>query len=130
MNISPKAQAIIRELLARHGISVYDIAAIPEGQELPGSSYLGELESMSGYITTPTSVYEFWFDWEDGHYSLGEEDGSWQEVTDETEYEAQITREIQRRLCKQLELATRAERTGLYPTREQTPRLHHGFSSL
>ena len=97
-----EAQAIIRELLARHRISVYEIEAIPEGKELPGSSYPDELESMSGYITTPTSVYEFWFDWQDDHYTLGEEDGSWQEVHDETEREAKITREIQRRLREKL----------------------------
>jgi hypothetical protein len=102
MYISPKAHAIIQELLARHGISVYEIEAIPEGKELPGSSYPGELKSMSGYVTTPTRVYEFWFDWEDDHYTLGEEDGSWQEVVDETEDEAQVTREIQRRLREQL----------------------------
>ena len=102
MYISPKARAIIQELLARHGISVYEIDAIPEGKELPGSSYPGELKSMSGYVITPTSVYEFWFDWEDGHYTLGEEDGNWQEAEDETEYDAQITRKIQRRLREQL----------------------------
>ena len=57
---------------------------------------------MSGYITTPSTVYEFWFDWENGHYSLGEEDGSWQEVKNQTEHEAKITREIQQRLRKTL----------------------------
>jgi len=98
MYISPKASVIIRELLARHGISVYEIEATPEGDELPGSTYPGELRSMSGYVTTPTSVYEFWFDWENGHYTLGEEDGSWQEVKDQTEREAAITRAIQQRL--------------------------------
>jgi hypothetical protein len=61
----------------------------------------GELKSMSGYVTRPTSVYEFWFNWKDGHYTLSEEDGSWQEVEDETEDEAKVTREIQRRLFKQ-----------------------------
>jgi len=120
MNISPKAHTIIQELLARHRISVYEIEAISEGKELPGSSYPGELKSMSGYVTTPTSVYEFWFDWEDGHYTLGEEDGSWQEVHDETEDEAQITREIQQRLRKQLEQATvRVDRAAPYPARGQ-----------
>lgn len=102
MHINPKASAIIRELLARHGISVYEIEAIPEGDELPGSTYPGELKSMSGYVTTPTTVYEFWFDWEDGHYTLGEEDGSWQEVKDQTEREAKITREIQQRLREKI----------------------------
>jgi hypothetical protein len=102
MYISPKANAIIKELLARHGISVYEIEAIPEGKELPGSTYPGELKSMSGYVTTPTRVYEFWFNWKDDHYTLGEEDGSWQEVEDETEREAKITREIQQRLGRKL----------------------------
>lgn len=102
MYISPKARRIIQELLARHGIFVYEIEAIPEGKELPGSSYPGELKSMSGYITTPTTVYEFWFNWKDGHYTLGEEDGSWQEVEDQTEREANVTREIQRRLREKL----------------------------
>jgi hypothetical protein len=102
MYISPKANAIIHDLLARHGISVYEIEATPEGDELPGSTYPGELKSMSGYVTTPTSVYEFWFDWENGHYTLGEEDGSWQEVKDQTEREAKITCAIQQRLRKKL----------------------------
>jgi hypothetical protein len=98
MYISPKASGIIQELLARHGISVYEIDAIPEGKELPGSTYPGELKSMSGYITTPDKVYDFWFDWENGHYTLGEEDGYWGEVKDQTEHEERIFREIQQRL--------------------------------
>ena len=102
MYISPKAITIIRELLARHEISTYEIEAIPEGDELPGSTYPGELKSMSGYVTTPSTVYEFWFDWQDGHYTLGEEDGSWQEVKDQTEREVRITREIQQRLREKL----------------------------
>ena len=57
---------------------------------------------MSGYVTTPTTVYEFWFDWEDDHYTLGEEDGTWQEVRDQTEHEAKITHAIQRRLREKL----------------------------
>jgi hypothetical protein len=102
MYISTKASGIIHELLAHHGISTYEIEAIPEEDELPGSTYPGELKSMSGYVTTPTTVYEFWFDWEDGHYTLGEEDGSWQEVRDQTEREAKVTHEIQRRLREKL----------------------------
>ena len=102
MYIRPKAEAIIRELLARHGIFVYEIDAIPEGKELPGSTYPGELKSMSGYITTLDKVYDFWFDWEDGHYTLGEEDGYWGEAKDRTEDEMRITREIQRRLRETL----------------------------
>lgn len=102
MYISPKASAIIHELLAHHGISVYEIAAIPEGDELPGSTYPGELKSMSGYITTMDKVYDFWFDWEDGHYTLGEEDEYWGEVQDQTEDEAEITRATQRRLRETL----------------------------
>jgi hypothetical protein len=107
MYISPKASAIIHQLLANHGISAYEIDAIHEGDELPGSTYPGELKSMSGYIITPSTVYEFWFDWEDGHYTLGEEDGSWQEVKDETEREAKITREIQRRLREKIALGSK-----------------------
>lgn len=99
MHISQKAREIIRGLLARHGITTYEIEAIPEGKELPGSTYPGELKSMSGYIITPTAIYEFWFDWEDGHYTLGEEDGCWQEITqEENDRDAQITRAIQKRL--------------------------------
>ncbi len=51
-----------------------------EGKQLPGSTFPWEIESMSGYVVTPTNVYRFWLDWFEGHYTLGEEDGIWREM--------------------------------------------------
>jgi hypothetical protein len=77
LRLEPKEAEVIRQLTACHNIHVYEVEAISEGKQLPGGTFPGELQSMSGYIITPTTVYNFWFDWVDGHYSLGEEDGNW-----------------------------------------------------
>jgi hypothetical protein len=97
LHIDAKTKTIIHGLLAKHGISVYEIEAIPEGTIVEGD-YPGELKAMSGYIITSVSIYAFWFKWQDGKYTLGEEDGSWQEMKDESGRDAEITRTIQRRL--------------------------------
>ena len=53
---------------------------VSEGEDLPGGTYEGEIESVSGTIVTATAVYGFWLDWIDGHYTLGDEQSSWMEV--------------------------------------------------
>ncbi|GER89986.1 hypothetical protein KDW_41480 [Dictyobacter vulcani] len=35
---------------------------------------------LSGAIVTATAVYGFWLDWVDGHYTLGDEQGSWRKI--------------------------------------------------
>lgn len=82
MKINEKEASIFRELLSHHGINTYVVEAIPEGYDLPGGSYPGEIHSMSGIIITPTSAYDFWLDWENGAYTLGEEDGYWEELSE------------------------------------------------
>jgi hypothetical protein len=52
---------------------------VGEGKQLPGSTYPSEIESISGSVITPTTIYDFWFDWFDDHYTLGEEKGYWEE---------------------------------------------------
>jgi hypothetical protein len=48
---------------------------------LPGSTYPWEIESFSGYIITPTGIYAFWLDWHNEHYTLGEQEGLWREIS-------------------------------------------------
>jgi hypothetical protein len=80
-NLSSREEEIIRQLLSGHGIVEYELAEmVNEGQTLPGSSYPGEIEAISGYVVTATSVYMFWLDWYQGHYTLGEHRGFWEEV--------------------------------------------------
>ncbi len=73
---------IIRQLLAKHNITYYEIVgAVEEGQALPGSAGPRDLEALSGYVVTSTTAYSFWLDWENGTYTLGEQDGTWRELT-------------------------------------------------
>lgn len=73
--------AMIKQLLAEHGITDYEIiGAVNEGKPLPGSTYPGEIEEISGWIVTATSVYFFWLDWFEGRYTLGEHRGFWEEI--------------------------------------------------
>lgn len=73
-------EEVLRTLLAQKGITKYQLFEVTqEGKQLPGSTFPLEIESMSGYVVTPTKVYSFWLDWVDGHYTLGEEDGIWRE---------------------------------------------------
>lgn len=75
--LTPKEEEIIRQLLAERGITVYKVSDTEsEGKTLPGSSYPGEIESISGYIVTATTVYLFWLDWEYEHYTLGDQEVS------------------------------------------------------
>jgi hypothetical protein len=72
---------IIHQLLMERGITEYEIiGATPEGKDLPGSTYDGEIESVSGTVVTATTAYDFWLDWFEGNYTLGEHRGFWEEV--------------------------------------------------
>lgn len=79
--LTQKEEQIIRDLLAERGITKYQLfELIGEGKNLPGSTYAWEIESLSGYVITPTSVYTFWLDWENEQYSLGEPQGLWKKL--------------------------------------------------
>jgi hypothetical protein len=97
--LSGREEVILRWLLEKKEITTYEIVgATPAGRELPGSVYPGEVESWYGYVVTATAVYFFQLDWLDGHYTLGEEDGLWQQVNpDQTDEQARIG-EAQERL--------------------------------
>ena len=83
-NLTHKEEDILRQLLNQHGISRYEIVgAVGEGKSLPGSSYPGEIESLSGTVVTPTTAYSFWLDWENNNFTLGEEDDTWSELSPE-----------------------------------------------
>ena|SRR5438552_18076732 len=87
-DLSPKEKEIIHTLLMDHGIvGDYEISVTNfEGKELPGSTYPYEVESKEGYIVTPSKAYSFWFDWYDDHYTLGHEEGTWEEIDDIDEH--------------------------------------------
>jgi hypothetical protein len=69
--LTAREAEIIRQLLAEHGITEYEIiGATPEGKDLLGSTYDGEIELLSGTAVTATTVYSFWLDWEEGGYTL------------------------------------------------------------
>jgi hypothetical protein len=75
---------IIQATLERKGIVRYCITAnYGEGRELPGHAEAGETIAEAGVVVTPERAYRFWMGWADGQYTMGEEDGSWHEVTPE-----------------------------------------------
>ncbi len=77
---TPQEEELLRTLLAQKGITRYQLfETVGEGKQLPGSTYPSEIESISGFVITPTNIYYFWFDWFDEHYTLGEEEGYWEE---------------------------------------------------
>jgi len=98
--LTQKEEQIIRNLLVERGITKYQLFELTgEGKCLPGSTYPWEIESLSGYVITPTSIYTFWLDWENERYSLGERDGLWKEIhITETGKDADSIRKIQRDL--------------------------------
>ena len=78
--LTQREEEVLRMLLMQKGITEYRLFEVTqEGKQLSGSTFPLEIESMSGYVITPTKVYSFWLDWIDGHYSLGEEDSIWRE---------------------------------------------------
>jgi hypothetical protein len=42
--------------------------------------------SQQGYIVTPSKAYYYWLDWYNSHYTLGHEDGTWEEIDDIEEH--------------------------------------------
>src|SRR5260370_34865444 len=83
--LTKREEEVLRTLLVQRGITTYQLFEVTqEGKQLPGSTFPLEIESMSGYVIMPTNVYVFWLDWVDGHYTLGEEDGTWREVATQT----------------------------------------------
>jgi|SRR5579883_244389 hypothetical protein len=99
---TPKEKKVLRALLAQKGITRYELYELTnEGTSLPGSRYPLEIESMSGTVVTPSEVYDFWFDWIDGHYTLGEEDGIWRRRNIEELGDKDRIRQIQARLSKE-----------------------------
>ncbi len=90
---------LIRRLLAERGITKYVIVDTEaEGKTLPGSTYPGEIESMSGYIVTITTAYLFWLDWDQGAYTLGEREVA----LDQSGRDKEMILEIQRQLQQQV----------------------------
>lgn len=81
---TPQEREIIHTLLVEHGITDnYEVAPSNfEGKELPGSAHHREIMSQQGYIVTPSKAYYYWLDWYNGHYTLGHEEGIWEEIND------------------------------------------------
>jgi hypothetical protein len=75
--LTPREREILRQLLAKRGITKYEILGVtPEGKDLPGSTYDGEIELLSGVVVTATNTYDFWLDWVGGNYTFS----IWREV--------------------------------------------------
>ena len=90
---------LLRRLLAQHAITDYEIVgAVEEGAILPGSTSPRDIESFSGYVVTATNAYSFWFDWQDGSYTLGERNGTWRKLTADDIKNNDEVLEAQRRL--------------------------------
>jgi hypothetical protein len=69
--LTPREAKIIHQLLAQRAITEYEIiGATPEGKDLPGGTYDGEIELLSGTVVTATTAYSFWLDWEEGSYTF------------------------------------------------------------
>ena len=69
--LTAREAEIIRQLLAKRGITDYAIiGATPEGKDLPGSTYDGEIDLLSGTVVTATMAYSFGLDWAEGDYTL------------------------------------------------------------
>jgi hypothetical protein len=84
MSLSNRETEILQLLLAQQEITYYTLASIsyPDDEEkpLPGSAYPGEIVERKGFVVTPTHIYQFWFNWIDNHYTLGNEMGRWGEA--------------------------------------------------
>jgi len=75
--LTPREREILRQLLAKRGITEYEIlGSTPEGKDLPGSPYDGEIEWLSGVVVTATNAYDFWLEWVEGNYTFS----IWREV--------------------------------------------------
>jgi hypothetical protein len=97
-----REKEVLQTLLARKGITEYELdELVGEGTNLPGGTYPLEIESMSGTVITPSEVYDFWLDWVDGHYTLGEENGIWRRRIVEELPDKDRIRQIQQQLSKE-----------------------------
>lgn len=97
---------LFSELLAAKGITEYEVVGIVgEGRDLAVYREYGMVEDCSGTVVTLTTVYSFWLDFVDGHFTLGdtrfysddgEERSFWSE-TDELDANPDV-KEAKRRL--------------------------------
>ncbi len=72
---------LIHELLAKKGITKYELFDVTdEGIMLPDEA-TGTCESCIGLVITVQEVYMFALDWTDGHYTLGENRGLWKALS-------------------------------------------------
>jgi len=102
--LTERETEILHSLLVQRGITTYQIFdPCHEGHGLPGGTYPDEIQSTSGEVITPTDVYGFWLEWVDGHYTLGEEDGSWKIRDVEELYDKVQILQIQQQLRKEEE---------------------------
>ena len=101
--LTEKEKEVLHTLLLERGIIIYCLFDVTnEGINLPGSTYPCEIESMSGTIITPSKIYDFWLDWFDGHYTLGEEEGIWKEMNiEEFGWNKDRIIQIQQQLAKE-----------------------------
>lgn len=82
--LTASEQRLLQRLLADKGITRYEIVgAVGEGEAMPGSTVPGELESLSGFVVTPSTAFSFWLSWDAtrGTYTLGSEGGAWDELS-------------------------------------------------
>ena len=94
--LTTREAELIRRLLTEHGITQYAIVDTEaEGKTLPGSTYPGEIESMSGYIVTTNTTYLFWLDWDQGSYTLGEREVALDQSGGDKEKIVRIQRQLQ-----------------------------------
>jgi hypothetical protein len=104
MSLTEKEGRVIQELLLKKGITEYDIIPeAPGGKTLPGNTESDPIDSLSGFAVTAFLVYSFWLDWYEDHYTLGDEDGFWEEGNIDDFFgksgrERELALEIQRKL--------------------------------
>lgn len=110
--LTRREQEIVHHVLLEYGITDYEILnPLSEGHDLPGSTYEGEIEWISGTIVTPITAYSFWLDWIDGHYTLGKEQGFWREIDLEEDADAEAIIALQQQLRKTAALPLKKRNT-------------------
>jgi len=95
-----RVRDIISVALARRGIIRYWLTDLtPQGLQLPGAAFDGEIEAESGIIVTPDQAYEFWLGWAENRY-LVEGKNDWRELALEetTEYNRQRILQVQQQM--------------------------------
>jgi hypothetical protein len=64
---------LISELLAEKGITEYEaVGIVNEGRDLAVYRNYGMVENCNGTVVTLTKVYNFWLEFVDGHFTLGD----------------------------------------------------------